>query len=72
MEAAMELALKICDAAPLAVRASRKVVLAAATGDDETLIRMTNEGFAEVMASEDTKEGLTAFIEKRPPKWAGR
>ena len=72
MEAAMELALKICEAAPLAVWASRKVVLAAATADDETLIRMTNEGFAEVFASEDTKEGLTAFIEKRPPKWIGR
>ncbi len=72
IEAAMELALKICESAPLAVWASRKIVLAAAWEDDATLIRMTDEGFADVLRSEDTKEGLTAFIEKRPPKWQGR
>ena len=66
------LADQICAAAPLAVRASRKVVLASAYEDDETLKKMTNEAFAGVMASEDTKEGLTAFIEKRAPQWKGR
>jgi len=69
---AMTLAGKICENAPLAVWASRKVVLAAAYKDDETLKRMTNELFASVVASEDTKEGLTAFIEKRTPNWTGR
>lgn len=71
-DAALALAAQICDAAPLAVWASRKIVLAAATESDETLIQMTNEGFAAVLGSEDTTEGLTAFIEKRPPKWKGR
>jgi enoyl-CoA hydratase/carnithine racemase len=33
---------------------------------------MTNEGFAGIMASEDTKEGLTAFIEKRAPNWQAK
>jgi len=72
VEAAMELAAKITASAPLAVWASRKVVLAAAYSDDETLKQMTNEEFAKVMGSEDTKEGLTAFIEKRLPNWQGR
>ena len=72
VEAAMELAGKITASAPLAVWASRKVVLAAAYSDDETLKQMTNEEFAGVMASEDTKEGLTAFIEKRLPNWQGK
>lgn len=33
---------------------------------------MTNAEFAVVLQSEDTKEGLTAFIEKRAPQWKGR
>lgn len=69
---AMRLAEQVTAAAPLAVWESRRVVLAAAYEDDETLKRMTNEGFATVMRSEDTKEGLEAFIEKREPNWKGR
>ncbi len=71
-EEALRLADQVTAAAPLAVWESRKVVLAAAYEDDETLKRMTNEGFATVMQSEDTKEGLEAFIEKRQPNWKGR
>ncbi len=72
VEEAIALANSITAAAPLAVWASRRVVLAAATEDDETLKKMTDAEFAKVMASEDTSEGLTAFIEKRAPTWKGR
>ena len=70
--AARELAARIAANAPLAVWASRRVVLAAAYEDDNTLIDMTNQEFGKILGSEDTKEGLTAFIEKRPPNWQGR
>lgn len=69
---ALRLAEKITEAAPLAVWASRKVVLAAAQEDDETLIRMTREAFSTIIGSEDTQEGLAAFIEKRQPNWKAR
>ncbi len=71
-EEAMRLATQITAAAPLAVYASRKVVLASAYEDDETLKNLTNSEFAKVMQSEDVKEGLTAFIEKRLPNWQGK
>jgi enoyl-CoA hydratase len=72
VDEAFRLADKIIANAPLAVWASRKVVLASAYADDETLKQMTNDEFAVVISSQDTNEGLTAFIEKRAPNWTGR
>lgn len=69
---AFALAVKVCEAAPLAVWESRKVVLAADWADDDRLKRMTDEATAAMMRSDDLKEGLTAFIEKRSPRWQGR
>jgi len=69
---ARKLADQICLSAPMAVWESRAVVRAAASEDDDTLKRMTDDAMRVVMGSEDLKEGLTAFIEKRPPSWKGR
>ncbi|MFM7263317.1 MAG: enoyl-CoA hydratase-related protein, partial [Acidimicrobiales bacterium] len=69
---ALAMAEKIAAAAPLAVQASRRVVLASADLEEDELKKMSNSEIAAVMNSEDTKEGLTAFIEKRAPNWKGR
>lgn len=71
-EAALALAERISANAPLAVRESRQVVLAALRGDDEHLWKITIEAMAKVMSSEDFNEGPRAFIEKRAPQWTGR
>ena len=69
LDAARALAKRVEANAPVAVRASRRVVLAATMADDEVGWRMSMEGMAEAMRSADFSEGLTAFIEKRPPNW---
>lgn len=72
LDAAIALAEQICANAPVAVRESRKVVLEATNAPDDIGWRMSMEGMALAMGSEDFSEGLTAFIEKRPPVWKGR
>lgn len=73
VQAALALAERICANAPVAVRESRQVVLAAdTTTDDEELWRLSNQAFAKVASTEDFAEGPRAFIEKRPPAWKGR
>jgi enoyl-CoA hydratase len=70
--AALRLAEQITQCAPLAVWESRAVVRAATSEDDETLKHLTDRAIGVVLRSEDLREGLTAFIEKRPAQWKGR
>jgi enoyl-CoA hydratase len=72
IDTAMALADQIIANAPLAVRASRDIILRTQQADDETSWRITNEAFAAVASSEDFGEGPRAFIEKRAPQWKGR
>lgn len=70
---ARAIAARILEGAPLALAATREVVRMASEGappaeieQAETALRTT------VMASADFAEGMAAFVEKRPPVWAGR
>ena len=69
---ATALAEQILANAPVAVRESRRIVIEATNAPDEVGWKMSLEGMAAAMSSADFGEGLTAFIEKRPPRWTGR
>jgi enoyl-CoA hydratase len=72
LDAALELAGRVAANAPVAVRESRRVVMAAVAEDDERLWSETAAAMSRVMSTEDFAEGPLAFIEKRPPVWKGR
>jgi len=72
LEEAVDLADRIAANAPLAVRASRSVVVDGALVDEEQGFALSREAAGEVFRSEDFREGPRAFIEKRPPNWQGR
>jgi len=72
VRAAVQLANKICEAAPLAVRLSKKMVRTAVAHAEEELWSLQAELGAELRRSEDYLEGPRAFIEKRAPQWTGR
>jgi enoyl-CoA hydratase len=72
LDAALAMAERICANAPIAVRESRAVVLAADVEDDDTLWKMSGRAMKRLMETEDFAEGPRAFIEKRPPSWKGR
>lgn len=72
LDAAVALAERIAANAPLAVQASRRLVLASSGLDEQEMFRLSGQAMGEMMGTEDFAEGPRAFIEKRPPKWVGR
>ncbi|MFL5845740.1 MAG: crotonase/enoyl-CoA hydratase family protein [Solirubrobacteraceae bacterium] len=72
VEAALALAAVISKNAPLALIASKDVLLKQRDWSEEEFWTKQGEITAPVFSSEDAIEGSTAFAEKREPVWKGR
>ncbi len=69
---ALELADAIADNAPLALTATKRILVESVDWPDSEFFARQAEIVAPVAASEDAREGATAFAEKRAPNWQGR
>jgi enoyl-CoA hydratase len=72
VSAALDLADTIAGMPPLAVRAAKRAVRAAAELPLSAGLRHEREAFFALFATDDQREGMRAFIEKRAPTWTGR
>lgn len=68
MEEAKTLALTIAKQAPIAVKLSKAAINRGMQMDIDTAITFEAEVFGECFSSQDQKEGMTAFVEKRAEK----
>lgn len=72
VEAALDLASRIAALPPVAVRAAKEAVNQAFELSLEAGLQFERRNFFLLFASEDQREGMAAFSEKRPPSWRGR
>jgi len=69
---AIELAHRITRNAPLSVQGCLQSVNEWAASGDELGWRLTGRALDGIKESEDIREGVRSFLEKRPPNWQGR
>ncbi|MDD3838451.1 MAG: enoyl-CoA hydratase-related protein, partial [Phenylobacterium sp.] len=69
---AMEAAKKIASLSPQAVMIAKELIGAAYETPLSQGVRMERRLFHSLFAFDDQKEGMAAFVEKRPAKFTGR
>lgn len=71
LEAALALANKICGNAPLAVREALAIFNEEVNGDESVIWKQSHAAHERLLKTEDVKEGITAFFERRSAVWRG-
>ena len=72
LEKARETGALLASKSPVALRLMKELANRALGGDHAANLEAEADTFGALFSSEDAKEGLTAFVEKRDPKFVGR
>jgi len=67
-----ELVATLAEKSPVALRQGRQAFFRALEMSSDEALDYLQAMLSVTSASEDTREGIAAFMEKRPPKWTGR
>jgi len=72
LEDALKLATEIADRAPIAIKLAKEAVNAAFETSLQVGLRHERRLFYMLFSTEDQKEGMNAFVEKRKAEWKGK
>ncbi|MDX9992441.1 MAG: enoyl-CoA hydratase-related protein [Anaerolineales bacterium] len=72
LDEALSLAAEIADRSPLSLKLAKEAVNAAFEGSLSETLADERRLFQLTFASQDQKEGMRAFLEKRKPRWTGK
>ena len=70
-EATQELATRLRDASPLSIAGAKQAVYLSQSAELEEMLRYETEAQLRCFESEDGREGIRAFLEKRAPRFTG-
>lgn len=72
LQEAIKLATQVASMAPVACRLAKESVLKAFDTSLDEGLQFERKNFYMLFATEDQKEGMQAFVEKRPPQFKGK
>jgi enoyl-CoA hydratase len=72
LDKAHEVATLLAAKSPIALRLMKELANRALGGDHSENLDAEGQTFGEIFSREDAREGMTAFVEKRDPKFVGR
>lgn len=71
-KAVKEFANQLASKAPVALAVAKALIEKGMETDLDTALELEREGFGVVGSTEDLREGVSAFIDKRKPTWKGK